>query len=757
MSKLPSHARALLALGVGLLVIPTPALADDLDGDGVTDGSLVAAYLFEGSLADSGTGGYDAVGYNTAGDTYTDGACGEAIQLDGAGEFLEIPAHALSAFTVSAWVRTDWHQSWQRVWDFGGTYGAGGSWFLAANNGRLGNQLGVGLHSGDGGLWGDLGTGAYPSDAWRQVVVTYDGSGEALVYLDGTLVSSGYAPLGLDELVGARWLLGGSNWPDPTLAGSLDEVRIYDRALASGEVASLYAADDLCGRSDTDGDGVPDDEDVCDGPDDADRDTLPDCAEEDVAFAFSGALDYGYCSGPDGYEDLAGQPFSARATYPLADAAYVYSETYGDPGSGGYDYIYASFSPLRTVAYSVAGRTLSFGAEAYTYGYVQDYTYYGTEYDYVHAYGYSSVGGSYAYADVAASSGDFVDETLHPVPGASSLGGWGYFEWLEDGGATYCYAYGSLTATGTDVVSDADGDGVSDADDVCPFGDDTADADGDGTADACDACPVDRFNDSDGDGRCDSADLCALDAANDADGDGYCGDVEPGCDLDAENDGDGDGVCAPYDICVYDAQNDADGDGLCADEDPYDDCPDQVDSDGDGTANLCDVCPADFFNDSDFDGSCDSDDLCPLDPADDADGDALCADEDLCPLDGDNDIDADAVCGDVDPCPVDAENDADGDGVCEVDDNCASVSNPNQSNLDGDVYGDACEPDADDDGVIDDDDNCAFTANADQGDTDADAQGDACDADDDGDSVNDSVDTCAATPAGVPTVATTGC
>ncbi len=64
---------------------------------------------------------------------------------------------------------------------------------------------------------------------------------------------------------------------------------------------------------------------------------------------------------------------------------------------------------------------------------------------------------------------------------------------------------------------DSDRDGVCDADDVCPGGDDTLDSDRDGTPDACESCD----EDSDGDGVCDADDICpGGDDFLDEDGDG---------------------------------------------------------------------------------------------------------------------------------------------------------------------------------------------------------------------------------------------
>ncbi|MEK6840237.1 MAG: thrombospondin type 3 repeat-containing protein, partial [Nanoarchaeota archaeon] len=82
--------------------------------------------------------------------------------------------------------------------------------------------------------------------------------------------------------------------------------------------------------------------------------------------------------------------------------------------------------------------------------------------------------------------------------------------------------------------------------------------------------------------------------------------------------------------------------------------------------------------------------------------------------------------------------DLDGDGIPDVDDNCPTVINPQQSDCDGDLTGDACDydfpqncatssSDLDGDGVNDGQDNCPFAFNPDQTDLDGDGAGDSCD------------------------------
>jgi hypothetical protein len=315
--------------------------------------------------------------------------------------------------------------------------------------------------------------------------------------------------------------------------------------------------------------------------------------------------------------------------------------------------------------------------------------------------------------------------------------------------------------------TDANGNGQGDAceGDVCGNGlvtgseqcDDGNKAGGDGTADGCDPCPNDATNDSDGDGACDSADPCPTDNPDDSDGDTICDSLDVCAGGDDLADQDSDGIADHCDACPLDIANDADGDGVCGN---LDSCPggdDGIDADGDGAADFCDVCPIDFYNDSDGDGACDSDDICPFDNPDDSDGDGVCNSSDVCKLGDDNlDTDSDGTADACDACPNDAANDADGDGLCESSDNCPTLANANQSDVDADGIGDACEPDNDDDGVIDDYDNCPLDVNADQVDTDSDGLGDVCDSDDDGDGVADGNDVCLGTPAGEPVLAN-GC
>ncbi|SNZ05679.1 Carboxypeptidase regulatory-like domain-containing protein [Natronoarchaeum philippinense] len=160
-----------------------------------------------------------------------------AYDFDGSDDAVTVP-HDESiemsdedAVTVSAWVKKDAAQSgWVAI-----AQKSDQSYNLQFENG---NQPTFTIYDGD---WNIVNSGvSLSNDQWHHVVGTYDGS-EARIYVNGTLkgtqavsgtlANASGSPLGIGENLAT----GGRN-----LDGTIDELRLYDRALSDAEVQALY-------------------------------------------------------------------------------------------------------------------------------------------------------------------------------------------------------------------------------------------------------------------------------------------------------------------------------------------------------------------------------------------------------------------------------------------------------------------------------------------------------------------------------------
>ena len=223
--------------------------------------------------------------------------------------------------------------------------------------------------------------------------------------------------------------------------------------------------------------------------------------------------------------------------------------------------------------------------------------------------------------------------------------------------------------------NDTDGDGVGDNVDAFPIDSgESADSDNDSFGDNLDAFPQDptEWLDSDGDGVGDNSDVFPEDSTewNDTDNDSYGDNSDAFPEDDTEwLDTDGDGVGDNSDVFIYDMGEwlDTDGDGVGDNSDVFpEDSTEWMDSDGDGYGNTIDAFPGDIneWLDSDGDSYGDNNDVFPEDATEwlDSDGDSYGDNNDAFPEDATEwlDSDGDGVGDNNDAYPNDPDKNEEG-------------------------------------------------------------------------------------------------
>ncbi|MFC9706702.1 LamG-like jellyroll fold domain-containing protein [Paenibacillus sp. NPDC056933] len=223
----------------------------------VGQGELAGDYLFDEKQAeDSGIAldysgaGHDAAVYHAS---RTDGARGGGLGLNGSSSYMKLPDRMLKGaqhFTFSAWVNaaggpgasssggSDINAASARIFDFGSPSGKSMALSIEAD-GTL-RLTAPGLQ----GTGAESVTGSgVTSGQWHHVAVTVSGS-TAVLYLDGAELArtSDVNPGSIRSLLnGANKYIGKSGTNEHYFAGSLDEIKLYSRALLAADITALAA------------------------------------------------------------------------------------------------------------------------------------------------------------------------------------------------------------------------------------------------------------------------------------------------------------------------------------------------------------------------------------------------------------------------------------------------------------------------------------------------------------------------------------
>ncbi|QNR86832.1 RICIN domain-containing protein [Pedobacter riviphilus] len=190
------------------------------------------------------------------------GKSGNALKLDGSGNaYASLPAGivgSLNDFTVSAWVKMDALSTWMRVFDFGiGATPVTQYMFLTVQSGTPTvdgvTTRTISYRIKNGGAE-QIVSFNYPLqlNAWTHLAVTQSGN-TARLYINGTLVASNTGVTIKPSQLNAAGTttgttlnyLGKSQFADPMFKGSIDEFKIYSRALSTTEIASAFTSQSI--------------------------------------------------------------------------------------------------------------------------------------------------------------------------------------------------------------------------------------------------------------------------------------------------------------------------------------------------------------------------------------------------------------------------------------------------------------------------------------------------------------------------------
>ncbi len=166
------------------------------------------------------------------------GVAGNALHLTGGNATLPTGiVSSLNDFTISAWVKLDSLANWARVFDFG--TGQTDYMFLTPDAGGT-NAVRFAITTGGNAAEQQLNGPAIATGSWTLITVTLAGNTGTL-YINGIAYTTNTAmtvhPIALGSTT-ANYL-GKSQFPDPALQGSIDDFRIYGRALSAAEVLRL--------------------------------------------------------------------------------------------------------------------------------------------------------------------------------------------------------------------------------------------------------------------------------------------------------------------------------------------------------------------------------------------------------------------------------------------------------------------------------------------------------------------------------------
>jgi hypothetical protein len=213
----------------------------DLDYGGPVNGTndgLVAWYKMDegtGTLTTADSSGNGNTGYLTNSPAWTNGVVGSALKFNGTSQFIYIPTNSVftivTNLTVSSWCNWFGGSSENCIVDRAYGYA---TTILGSSGGN------IKIYYQRDGSW--VTSVAIPQNKWINISWTLTASSLNL-YTNGILAASTTPSGGVSSLLNnvvAIGSIGAGGW---YFNGSIDDVRIYNRALSASEITAIYQAE----------------------------------------------------------------------------------------------------------------------------------------------------------------------------------------------------------------------------------------------------------------------------------------------------------------------------------------------------------------------------------------------------------------------------------------------------------------------------------------------------------------------------------
>ena len=296
----------------------------------------------------SGSTLYDVSGNNNDGTIYgavsTPGIINEALSFNGAGNYVDVGDIAVHGtdLTFSAWINVNDVDNDQRsIITKYGVADADRAFLFGVD---IGGSLRFYTWDGSPVTRKKTATGVISTSTWHHVVVVYDESAnDADIYVDNVLKPNSQVDDVLDKIqnVATPTFIGGRAFGGDDMDGSIDDLRIYDYALTSEEIKTLYKEGafvawwtmdtaDISGSTLYDVSGNNNDGTIYGAV------STPGIINE--ALSFNGTIDHVDVAHASSI-DFADEDFSVSVwfkTLSVATRNYILSKNYGDEGVAWY-------------------------------------------------------------------------------------------------------------------------------------------------------------------------------------------------------------------------------------------------------------------------------------------------------------------------------------------------------------------------------------------------------------------------------------